>query len=56
MNKLKVKKMIFFFKFDVFSENHPPTRHTKYKRIDIAPFNKPIMANKFRSTDLQQVL
>ena len=25
------------FKFEIFSENHPPTRHIKYKRIDFVP-------------------
>ena len=29
------------------NENHTPTRHIKYKRIDFAPCNKPIMANKY---------
>ena len=35
-----------FLKFEIFYVNHPPTRHTKYKRIDFAPCNKPIMPNK----------
>ena len=37
-------------KFDLFNENHPPTRHIKYKRIDFAPCNKSIMAKKLLST------
>ena len=39
-------KNFFLLKFEIFCENYPPTRHTKYKRIDFAPCNKPIMANK----------
>ena len=34
----------FFLKFEIFYENHPPTRHIKYKVRDFAPFNKPIIA------------
>ena len=26
--------MKFFFKFENFYENHPPTRHIKHKKID----------------------
>ena len=39
--KLNVIKQIetFFLKFEVFSENHPPTRHIKYKRINFAASN-----------------
>ena len=34
-------EQFFFLKFEVFfNENHPPTRHIKYKRIDFAPYNK----------------
>ena len=44
----------FFLKFENFYENHPPTRHIKYKRIDFAPCNKPIMANKLHSTNLER--
>ena len=39
-----------------FYENHPPTRHLKYKRIDFAPCNKPIMANKLLLTNLERFL
>ena len=49
---MKKKK---FLKFEIFNKNHPPTRHTKYKRIDFAPCNKPIMANKLL-TNLEQFL
>ena len=49
--------MNFFFpKFEIFNENHPPTRHTKYKWIDFAPCNKPIMANNFLLTNLERFL
>ena len=43
-------KKIFFLKFEIFQEKHPPTRHIKYKRIDFATCNKSIMANKLLST------
>ena len=42
--------------FQTFYENHPPTRHIKYERIDFAPCNKSIMANKLLSTNLEQFL
>ena len=45
-----------FLKFEVFYENHPPTRHIKYKRIDFAPCNKSIMANKLLPTNLERFL
>ena len=49
--------MIFFLlKFEIFCENHPPTRHMKYKRIDFVPCNKSIIANKLRSTNLEPFL
>ena len=35
----------FFLKFENVYENHPPTRHIKYKKIDFVPYNKSIMAN-----------
>ena len=49
MNKLIVKikentKINFFFKFAVYCENHPPTRHIQYKMINFAHSNKTIMA------------
>ena len=35
----------------------PPTRHIKYKRIDLAPSNKSIMANKLLpTTNLERFL
>ena len=43
-------------KFEIFYENHPPTRHIQYKRIDFVPCNKSIMANKLRSTNLERFL
>ena len=51
-NKMKV----FFLKFEIFYENHPPTRYIKYKKIDFVPCNKSIMANKLRSTNLEQFI
>ena len=39
--------MNFFFKnLNFFNENHPPTRHIKYKNIDFAPIIISIMAYK----------
>ena len=49
-------KKKFFLKLKIFYENHPPTRHLKYKRIDLAPCNKPIMANKLLLTNLERFL
>ena len=49
-------KIFFFLKFEIFNENHPPTRHIKYKNIDLAPFNKSIMAKQFRSTNLERFI
>ena len=45
--------MKFFLKFEIFDENYPPKRHIKYKRIDFAPCNKSVIANKFLSTNFQ---
>ena len=45
-----------FLKFEIFYENHPPTRHIKYKRIDFAPGKKSIMANKLLPTNLEPFL
>ena len=49
-----MKKKIL--KFEIFYENYPPTRHLKYKSIDFAPYNKPIMANKLLLTNLERFL
>ena len=49
-----MKKKIL--KFETFYENHPPTRHIKYKRLIFAPCNKSIMANKLLSTNLERFL
>ena len=38
-----------FFLFKFCCENHPPTRHIKYKVITFAPSNKSILANKLLS-------
>ena len=46
----------FFLNFEIFYENHPPTRHIKYKKVDFAPCNKSIMANKLRSTNLERFI
>ena len=46
----------FFLKFEIFYENHPPTRHIKYKKIDFVPCNKSIMANQLRSTNWERVI
>ena len=47
---------IFFSKICIFYKNHPPTRQMKYKKIDFVPYNKSIMANKLRSTNLEQFI
>ena len=47
---------IVFLKIEIFNENHPPTRHIKYKKIDFVPCNKSIMANKLRSTNLERFI
>ena len=44
----------FFFKFEIIYENHPRTRHIKYKKIDFALCKKSIMANKLLSTNLER--
>ena len=49
-NEMKQNKKKVCLKFEIFYENHPPTRHIKYRRIDFAPCNKPIMANKLLLT------
>ena len=41
-----------FLKFEIFYENHPPTRQIKYKKIDFVPCNKSIMANELLLTNL----
>ena len=46
----------FLKKFETFFESHHPTRHIKYKKIDLAPCNKPIMANKLLLTNLERFL
>ena len=48
--------MFFFQNVNFLNEKHHPTRHTKYKRIDFNPCNKPIMANQLLLTNLEQFL
>ena len=45
---------MFFFQFEIFCEIHPP-RHIK-KKINLAPSDKSILANKLPSTNLEQFL
>ena len=52
MKKNKMK--IFFLKFEILNENHPPTRHIKYKKRDFVPCNKSIIANKLLLTNLER--
>ena len=47
---------IFFLHFEIFYAYHPHTRHIKYKRIDFAPWKKPIMANKLLLNNLERFL
>ena len=56
LNEIKQNEKKKFPKLEIFYENHLPTRHIKHKRIDLAPCNKSIMANKPFSTDLEQFL
>ena len=37
----------FFLEFEIFYENHPPTCHIKYKRIDFGPCNKSLWQVRF---------
>ena len=54
INCNKIKINFFFLKFDFLNENHHPTRHLKYKKIDLAPCNNSILANKLLSTNLER--
>ena len=49
-----MKKKIL--KSEIFYENHLPARHIKNKKIDFAPCNKSIMANKLLPTNLERFL
>ena len=51
-----MKKKNIFLNLNFLNENHPHTRHIKYKRTDFAPCNKPIMANKLLLTNLERFL
>ena len=53
---MKRNKKTFFFISDFLLKTRSSTRHIKYNVIDFAPSNKPIMANKLPSTNLQQFL
>ena len=53
MKKIKCHKIKRKFFFYTFCENHPPTRHIKYKVIDFAPSNKSVMANKLLLANLE---
>ena len=53
-NNMKIKCIKIKMKFEIFSEKHRPTRHIKYKVINFAPSNKPIMANKLASRNLER--
>ena len=55
---MKQNKIQFFFykNLKFFYENHPLTRHIKYKKRDLVPCNKSIMANKLRSTNLERFI
>ena len=46
----------FSFQFEIFCENHFPTRHIKYKVINFAPSNKSIVASKLSSTNSERFL
>ena len=56
--KIKCKKMRKknLKKFEIFCENHPPTRYIKYKVINLASSNKSIMPNRLLSTNLERFL
>ena len=57
MKKINVKKeKKFLFKFEIFGENHSPTRHLKYKVINLASSYKIIKAEKLHSTNLEQFI
>ena len=53
LNEIKQNEKKNFLKFEIFYKNHPPTRHIKNERIDLAPCNKPIMANRLLLTNLE---
>ena len=47
---------VFYIIFEIFCKNNHPSCYIEYKRIDLAPCNKLIMANKLFSTNLEQFL
>ena len=54
MKKLNVPKNDSFYKnnFEIYCKNYTPTRHIKYKVINLAPINKSVMTNKLPSSNL----
>ena len=46
----------FFLNLKFFMKIIPPHANIKYKMSDFDPFNKSIMANKLRSTNLEQFI
>ena len=56
LKEIKQNEIFFFLKFEIFKDNHHPTRHIKYKKIDFVPGNNSIMVNKLRSTNLEQFI
>ena len=48
--------MKYFFLIQIFYENHPPIRHTKFIVIDFASSNKSIRANELPSANLERYL
>ena len=51
-----MKQNFFFYTVKYFNENYPLARHIGHKRIDFAPCNKSIMANKLPSTNMERFL
>ena len=49
--KICFPKIRFFL-----NKNHPPTRQIKYKKRNLDPGNKSILANKLLSTNLERFL
>ena len=56
MKNLNVRKIQNDFFYLSFCENHPATRHIKYKVISFASSNKSITAKKVPSTNLERFL
>ena len=43
-------------KFEILYKNHPSTHHLKYKKIPCGRCNNSIMANRFLSSNFEQLL